>query len=66
MIRRNRGIYEPEFRIILVVSTFSSDNILLRTKAKLVRLFMAAEESLAWQNFFMIQALEWRSIADYE
>ena len=64
MTRRNRGIYEPEFRIILVVRTFSSDHVLFRTKAKIVRLVMGAEESLAWKNCLMTQALEWRSIAD--
>ena len=47
MIRRNRGIYEPEFRIILVVRTFSSDNLLFLTKAKVVRLFMGSEVYLA-------------------
>ena len=47
MIRRNRGIYEPEFRIILVVRIFPSDNVLFRTKAKVLRHFMGAEESLS-------------------
>ena len=56
MIRRNKGIYEPEFRIILVVRTFPSDNVLFETKAQVVRLFTGAEESLAQKICLINQA----------